>query len=243
MTLFGLDTLAASSLMILASSSPYGDVCAKNQKISINVTPIVGKAQYNTSSGLKDVQGASLDVRDPYGFRDSATTYSYTRSKIVPKVSISLGYESMHRRGRSVLCAAYKSVSVQISLESSVTMASEVYKDECMRNALIKHEQRHVALDREIVNKYAAQIGQTIAEEARGERAVLGPVLKRHKQDLSNQMRRYLQKLIELELQKMSLERNEKHRDIEASTDYNDLGKECTEFQDKKKALHKSLEP
>jgi len=241
---FGIDTVTASTLMVLAASaSPYGDVCSKNQQVNVNVTPVMGGLSYNRSRSLKELQGTSVDIRDPYGLHDSFYTHSYARSEITPSVSIGFDYEEMHRRGRSVVCSRYKSVNVQIKIDSVITIAKELYEDRCMRDVLAAHEQKHIKIDREVVNKYAGSIGEKLDAVLKGERAVIGPVLKRHKQKTVKQMRHYLQKVIEFELQKMNVERQKRHRELDEAVAYDALGDKCTEFQDTKKFLYRDIEP
>tara|TARA_B100001989_G_C24518253_1_gene454390 strand:- start:96 stop:836 length:741 start_codon:yes stop_codon:yes gene_type:complete len=235
---FGIDPLTVSTLMVLASTpSPYGDVCAKDLQKSITVTPVMGKVRYDTSKSLKDLQNVSADMRNPHGLHDTFYTFSFARSNIISNVRMDFNYEGMHRRGRSVECVSYKNVDVQIKIDSSITIAKELSDNVCMRDALIKHEQKHISIDREMVDKYAASIGAKIADVLKSDRAVTGPYLKKHSPKSAKEMRHYLQKVIALELKRMNVEREDEHRAFDNSAHYYNVGSECTEFQEEEKKL------
>tara|TARA_B100001989_G_C24518253_1_gene454391 strand:- start:906 stop:1589 length:684 start_codon:yes stop_codon:yes gene_type:complete len=225
--------------MILAGASHYGKECPRREPTQINVIPRTEKVEYDTSKTLKELQGFSMDTVDPYGFHGTTITQAFMKGSIQNSASISFDYgEIKNKRG---VCLWYKSIDVEIKIDPTIVIAKELYADRCMRRALIDHELKHVKVDREVVNKYAKIIGKKLMKELKSRGFAVGPVKFTRAQDIADKMRHVVTQILELEFQKMNLERKERQRAVDNLNEYQSVDDECPRFQEKKRDLYSDL--
>lgn len=239
MALFGLDPITVSTLMVLASASHYGPECPKKPRTKINVIPHTEEVKYDYTKSLKELQGKASGTVDPYGFHGTSITQAYMSGYISPKASISFDYNEI--KGKRGICLWYKSIDVDITIDPTIVIAEELYKDRCMRKALINHELKHVKVDREVVNKYAKVIGQKLLTELKKRGFAVGPVPFKEAQNITGKMRHVVKQILELEYQKMHIERQEKQREVDNLEEYQSIDKKCPTFQEKKRELYSTL--
>ena len=111
-----------------------------------------------------------------------------------------------------------------------------------MRKAILGHELKHVRVDREIVNKYAKSIGNKIYEalEERGFSA--GPFMADQSKEVADKMQRVVHQIVELEYQKLDIDRRERQRAVDSREEYNKVGALCPSFNKRKNRLYDDLQ-
>ncbi|MDH5722683.1 MAG: hypothetical protein OEY94_05110 [Alphaproteobacteria bacterium] len=239
MALFGFDPLTASTLMVLAAASHYGDECPKRPRTKINVIPVTEEVKYDYSKSLKELQGQASGTVDPYGFHGTTVTQAYMSGTIAPQASISFDYNEI--KGRRGICLWYKSIDVDIKIDPTIVIAQELYKDSCMRKALIGHELKHVKVDREVVNDYANLIGKKLLKELKARGFAVGPIPFEEAERVTGKMRHVVKQILELEYQKMHIDRQERQREVDNLEEYQSIDKKCPRFQEKKRELYSTL--
>ena len=100
---------------------------------------------------------------------------------------------------------------------------------------------KHVKVDREVVNKYAKIIGKKLMKELKSRGFAVGPVKFTRAQDIADKMRHVVTQILELEFQKMNLERKERQRAVDNLNEYQSVDDECPRFQEKKRDLYSDL--
>lgn len=235
--MIGFDPLTVSTLLVLASGS--ADVCMRHDPAKINIIPRTEEVEYDTSQSLAELQEYQTDTVDPYSFHGSTVTQAFTRGRIKVEQAIKLGH-SQNRKGDQS-CLWYDTIEITLHIEPTIVVAREIYNDTCMRDAVIDHELKHVRVDREIVNKYANVMGQKLLSELQSRGFSAGPLPSDRVEDVSEKMQRVVKQILELETQKMSVDRQERQREVDSLGEYESVDARCPAFEKKKQKLYGNL--
>ena len=124
-------------------------------------------------------------------------------------------------------CVWVQAVQVNLSLHSMIYIARELQRGTCEYRELLAHEQQHVAIDREIMNKYRAELRAYLERELIGA-GVVGPVpvnLARNAQsDLVNSVGR----LVDSKIQDLHRERDARQQALDSPEEYARLNAACS---------------
>ncbi len=233
--MIGIDPLTISSLLILAGAS----TCPKQEATKINIIPYTAKVKYDYHQSLKRIQRYSTDTVDPYGFHGQTITQGFMKGQIELRQRIKFGQIKNKRSG--IGCVWYNEITVNINIDPTIVIAKELYRDKCMRKAILDHELKHVRVDREIVNKYAKIMGEKLMVALKSRGFSAGPFELRRMKEVTSKMQRVVQQILELEYKKLGIEREERQREVDSLNEYNEVDSKCPKFQRKKQKLYSSL--
>lgn len=231
--MFGIDPITISSMLILTA----GAQCPQRKPTEINVIPRTEKVRYDTKQTLKQIQRYSTDTVDPYGFHGQAITQAFMRGQI--------GLQQKIRFGTSVRggigCVWYDTIIVEIDITPEIVIAKELYRDACMRKAIIGHELKHVKVDRQVVNKYAKTMGAKLFQALKSRGFSAGPFRAERMPEVQAKMQRVVKQILELEYQKLGIERQERQREVDTLEEYESVDDQCPHFDKKKQKLYSTL--
>ena len=234
--MFGFDPLTVSSLLVLAGTKI---TCPAHPPTKINVLPRTEKVKYDSSQTLQEIQQYSMDTVDPYGFHGTTVTQGFMKGKIQLEHKIKIGESKNKEYGFS--CIWYNDITVKIHIDPTIVIASELYKNQCMRKAILGHELKHVRVDREIVNKYAKVIGKKLLKELKSRGFSAGPMNGYEVKAVSNKMQHVVAQILDLEYKKLELERQELQRAVDNREEYERVDDQCPGFEKKKMKLYSKL--
>ncbi len=234
--MFGIDPITVTSLIILAGNAVS---CPKHPPTKINIIPHTEKVKYDYKQSLKKIQQYDTDTVDPYGFHGTTVTQGFMKGEIGLEHKIQLGQVSNEKYGYS--CVWYKDITVNITIDPTIVIARELYNDKCMRGAILGHELKHVRVDREIVNKYAKAIGAKLMSELKTRGFEAGPMKISRVSEVSGKMQRVVGQILELEYQKLGIERQERQRAVDNIEEYESVDDKCPAFKKKKKQIYSNL--
>ena len=103
-----------------------------------------------------------------------------------------------------------------------------------MFNAIMEHEQKHVMVDREIVNKYAKLMGQAIRDDITTHR-IYGPVPISQQQSLNQQLNTRMETLLNHFTNQMSTERRKRQQAVDSLNEYERINHLCPEQMKQRK--------
>ncbi|MCB1562881.1 MAG: hypothetical protein KDJ75_04835 [Alphaproteobacteria bacterium] len=221
------DVLTAGSLLIMAASSP-SSLCMPPEPARINVIPKSEEIKYDYSKNLAALQAQSVDTVNPYDFGSITHTKAFMRGSVSMSPSVRVGYKDFTAQGAS--CIWYDTINIEIAIDPTIVIASEVYADSCMRRAVLEHEMKHVNVDRQIVNKYAQIIGQKVYNGLKERGFSAGPIPTPYRQAAVDRMNKTVSQLIDLEYKKMNIERQERQQAVDSLQEYESVGKKCPSF-------------
>lgn len=238
--MFGIDPLTISSALILAGNAAGSAiVCPAHEPTKINIIPRTEKVKYDYRQTLKKIQNYSTDTVDPYGFHGTTITQGFMKGRVQLKHKVKLGTYVNETYGYA--CIWYQDITVELHIEPTIVIAKELYKDKCMRNAILGHELKHVRVDREIVNKYAKSMGSKLLSALKSRGFSAGPMQKDRLEEVSQKMLRVVYQILELENKKMGVDRQEKQREVDSLEEYNSVDEKCPSFKKKKAKLYSDL--
>ena len=177
--MFGIDPLTLSSMLVLAGNI----TCPAHAPTKINIIPRTQEVKYDHSQSLKKIQNYSTDTVDPYGFHGQTITQGFMNGQIMLEHKIQYG--QLTNSKYNYACIWYKDITVEIKIDPSIVIAKELYRDKCMRNAILGHELKHVRVDREIVNKYARAMGAKLMSALKSRGFEAGPMRMERMQEVS----------------------------------------------------------
>jgi hypothetical protein len=200
--------------------------CPLVKPAQINVVPATEKVRYDYSKTMAELQSTEVDTINPYGFSGVTSVNGYMKGTVTIKPEVRIARQT-NVRGTS--CLWYDSIDVRIEIAPTIVIAKEIYQDSCLRKVTLDHEMKHVNADRQIVNKYAKIVGQKIynAIEARGFRTP--PVPDEHVPGMNERMSKVIAQVVELEHNKMQLERMEIQQGIDSLEEYTRISALCVE--------------
>ncbi|MCB1782357.1 MAG: hypothetical protein KDI13_00025 [Alphaproteobacteria bacterium] len=236
--MFGIDVLSASALLVLASAQK--PVCPAHDPTAINVIPRTEDVEFDTSQTLKEIQNYNMDTVDPYGFHGKSITQAFMSGGIERKHQVKLNYGPIEGY-RNAVCIWYEDITVELSIDPTIVVASELYDDRCMRGALIDHEMKHIRVDRELVNEHARAIGQKLMSELKSRGFSSGPISGDNAQSVAKKMHHVVGQILQLEYQKLDIDRLERQRAVDNLDEYNRVDDICPDFRKKKKELYSDL--
>ncbi len=236
--MIGIDPLTISSLLILAGASTSA-ICPKPKPTKINIVPYTAKVKYDYHKSLKQIQNYSTDTVDPYGFHGQTITQGFMKGQIELRHKIKFG--QIKNKHYGIACAWYNEITVNINIDPTIVIAKELYRDKCMRKAILDHELKHVRVDREIVNKYSKIMGDKLMNALRSRGFSAGPFELKRMNEVTYKMQKVVQQVLELEYKKLGIEREERQREVDSLGEYNKVDSKCPNFQKKKQKLYSSL--
>ncbi len=234
--MFGIDPVTVSSLLILAGNVA---TCPAHAPTKINIIPRTEKVKYDYSQTLKEIQNYSTDTVDPYGFHGTTITQGFMKGTVQLEHGIKFAHYVDKRYG--FVCIWYDEITVKLHIDPTIVIAKELYKDKCMRKAILGHELKHVRVDREIVNKYAKSMGGKLVKALTSRGFSAGPMKIERAKEVSRKMQRVVGQILSLEDQKMSIDRQERQREVDSLEEYNSVDDKCPGFEKKKEKLYSDL--
>ncbi len=234
--MFGIDPVTITSMLVLAGYKPE---CPTHEPTKINITPISEKIKYDVSQSLKELQQYDMDTVDPYGFHGTSITRAFMNGSV--GLSYEMTFASQPIPEYKISCQWYDQINVKIEVAPTIVVAKEIYHDPCMRKAVIGHELKHVQVDRVIVNKYAKIIGQKLFSELSSRGFTAGPFASEREEEIRNKMMHVVSQIIDLEQEKMNIERREQQRAVDTLKEYERVDDQCPEFKKKKASVYADI--
>lgn len=132
------------------------------------------------------------------------------------------------------VCYWYDTVDVNIHINPTIYIASEFPQGSCMHNAIMEHEQKHVTVDREMVNKYAQLIGNAIKAET-DRQPIYGPVPLAQEKAIEAAIKSKMQSIVTNLIAQMDQERKTRQQVVDNLSEYQRVNALCPD-QKKKNA-------
>lgn len=221
--MFGTEFLVASGLYLNVNASASGMQCRMDKAPTISVTPASDPVRYDFSQTTQQLTAMKTDTVSPYAPGTVTLTDGIRRDK--PTIKTQITQSIQIDPVRNVFCMNYDTITINIHLQPVIFLASEMPPGKC-RDAVLEHEQKHVRVDREIINEFSVKIGQSV-QGAVNEIGVMGPLNMDQKDQTQVYMNDHIAnaiKFIELPLF------NEMHRrqaEVDSLEEYNRVNAIC----------------
>lgn len=220
-TIIPLSFVAA---LTLSSAYAAPSWCHPNIAPRITIKPSTDNISYNYTLSEKQLNNFSVDTKNPYGGNVITDVGGLMKGGIQTEQKMTFG--TITNRNTDEVCYWYNTIDVTIHISPTIYIASKYPKGSCMFNAIMKHEERHVIVDREIVNKYAAIIGKTLKDEISSAR-IYGPVAESKESLLGDKMRERMKQILDNTTRQMSAERQKRQQEVDSLTEYERVNHLC----------------
>jgi hypothetical protein len=221
------DPLTAGTLLVMATASGH-QLCQMPKPTEIEVIPHASPVEFDYSQSLEDLQGIETDTIDPLAFNGISIHQGYMKSSIRVQPHIKLGTRVY--QAYDAVCVWYDTITIDIEIDPTITIAREVADDDCMGEAVRNHEMKHVRALRKVVNKYADSMGREVYEQLKERGFVAGPAPQKHAEQIADRMYKTVEQVIELEYKKMEIENAEAQGQIDSREEYEYISGLCPDF-------------
>ncbi len=198
--------------------------CAPNSAPIINVHTSTDQVFYNFTLSEKQLNGFSVSTVNPYASNIITDVGGLMKGGIQTQQKMSFGTMTNPNVGQ--VCYWHSDMDIYLHIKPTIYVASDFPKGSCMHAAILEHEHKHVIVDREIVNKYAALIGQALREDIHRYR-IFGPVPISQEQALAAQMKQRMQTILTSYTTQMATERRKRQQQIDSLSEYERVNNLC----------------
>ncbi len=147
--------------------------CSVPKAPVIEIKPTTKKVEFVLSKTSEQLEALKSDTVSPYAPGTDTATGGLRQD--TPEIKMEIKWGTMHYTARDVVCLWYDKINVTITLNPKIYIASDgEFRNEKCHAAIKEHELKHVAVDREVVNRYALRLGKAI-QEAVNEAGAMGP--------------------------------------------------------------------
>ena len=198
--------------------------CKSVQAPHIHVKTDTDSVRYDYSKSEKQLNNFNIDTVNPYGDNVITDVGGLMEGRI--NMGQRMKYGTLTNTHTNEICYWYTEITVTLHISPTIYVANEFPKGTCKHNAILGHEHQHVMIDREIVNKYASQIGKALYEEVNA-RGVYGPVSVNKRAQLEATLKNRMEKLLTTYSDKMNAERRQRQQALDSLNEYERVNKVC----------------
>ena len=217
-------TLTAFFLCITIHSAL---ACTQPTQPIINVVPQTHPILYDFETSFITLGQLQRDKTSPYGIGADTATGGLRHDQ--PQYKLVVFVESDFDPNSGLYCLWYRKIDLEITLQPKIFVAKEFNQGNC-RTAIIEHEQKHVVVDRLLINKYAKKVGAELSSIISNIGAE-GPFPLRDALTTRRKMIAAVRKIIEEEQRAHIRELNTLQNQIDSLEEYQAVSAHCQDVQ------------
>ncbi len=150
--MIGLEYIVASHLMLASAKDKI--VCQMSSAPEITVSAKGLDRGIDHSKTIRQLNAFKPEISNsPY--EEGAQTYIQGLAKGGVDIGGQYEFGTQIYPNQNMGCLYTNKVQITITLDSTIYIAREYPKGSCHYNAVLEHELKHTAVDRELVNKYS----------------------------------------------------------------------------------------
>jgi len=220
------DPVTLGSLMILASvqSNP----CVMPKPTDISAVPSTKEITWDFSKTTAEIQNVHIDTINPYAFTGESFVEGYMSGSIKMTPHVNLLYKILPEYNAA--CAWYDSIDIEMQISPTIVIPKEVHEDSCMGPAVRQHEMKHIAVDRQIVNKYIAIMGRKVYDGLAERGFMAGPIPIDQVQSTLARMQDTVTQIVGQEYKRMELDDLDAQRAVDSVQEYRRVQALCPDY-------------
>lgn len=197
--------------------------CRVDKAPQIIVNPITNDIQYNFSLTSEQLSSIKTDTINPYASNVDTSTGGLRAD--APRIQTHVGWKTLTDPNTNTVCFWYNTIKVDIVLSPYIYVSKD-YKTQACRDAVLEHERKHVAVDREVINHYAQQVGLAV-QQAVADAGALGPFKVEKQKSVQDMMVQHIDDAVNSK--KLLLENEMRRRQAQVDTlqEYERVSKIC----------------
>lgn len=199
--------------------------CTLKKAPEISIVASDTKVTYDHTKSQAELDNFDTDTVSPY----AATVQTHVGGLMSGEVSISQNLRMMQETFPSYNagCLFVDKITVSIHVSPTIYIARDYPKDGCMYAAIMEHEKKHIAVDREIVNKYTRLVGAAIDTVLKKIGYVHGPYPAQSLPVEQQKIHTVLQALLKQYSDAMSAERQQRQQAVDTLQEYERVQAQC----------------
>lgn len=219
--MIGLDYLAAGYLHLAASEIE----CQIKQTPRIEVGASDTRVRYDHTKSQSQLDNIENDTISPYGKNAQTHVGGLMSGEVSISQNISIYQETWPNLNRG--CLYYDSIKVDLHIKPVIYIAREYPKSGCMYKSILEHEKKHIAVDREIVNKYSKLIITALEAALKKIGVSHGPFPGGQLKAKQEMLQAYVQDTVKQYSSAMSAERQKRQQDVDTLAEYESVQAKC----------------
>lgn len=220
----GLELALATHLLVNASAGAAPVTCPAQQKATVNIKWRADPVRYNFTQSENQLRKMHIDTVNPYGKQVRTDVGGLMSGSIQVKSNFqvsNLGYESLN-----LVCLWMDQVNIDISMAPTIYIASEHKQGTCRHNAVMEHELKHVATDKQIAAEYTPKIKAAL-NNALARVGVVGPKPMREQPAYQKKMMDYLGAEVRKVTDQMYEVRKQRQQAVDSLAEYERVSRLC----------------
>lgn len=219
--MIGLDYLMAGYIQL----ADFKLECKLKKAPQITVAATAVKTVINEKLSVKELSKKDSDTISPYAPGTVTITEGLTDGVIRMSAQTMFQIESYPKLNS--VCLYVDKVNVKFEVEPSVYIASDYKKGSCQYKAVMEHEQKHVKVDRVVVNKYSNIISRAVDNTMKHVGYAQGPYDLDQLPALKNQIGGIINSVVGQYYENMNLERRAMQQGVDSLEEYTRVDKLC----------------
>ncbi len=189
----------------------------------IQVLPKTADIRYDYSRTTDQLTSMGSNTVNPYAANLDTTTGGLRSDAAKIASNIKMGTQTYP--ALNVGCIWYDSIVVNIALNPVIYIAKEYQQEPC-KSAITEHEIKHVSVDREVMNKYALEIGRAIQSSV-NQAGALGPFNAQEMPQHQDRLIKHIQSAIDSQQLMLEKEMRQRQGQIDSIQEYQRVSKIC----------------
>jgi hypothetical protein len=224
----GIDITNAVAGVLLLAAGPIE--CSVPKPPVINIIPTTEKVRFDYSKTTAELTAMQSDTVLPYAPNVDVTTGGLRMDRPESWTQIQWGYQEYPQFG--AVCLWYDQIDIKIKLAPVVYIAKEFNKSKC-RNEILKHELKHVEVDRIVYNDYAQQIGAAV-EGAVNSAGALGPYRMEDMDIVRVNIKQHIDNAIASKERNLFETMTKKQQAVDSLEEYERISEVCADLNDRR---------
>lgn len=219
--MIGLELMMGGLLHLAAA----GVSCQPHPIPQVVVSPSRSAVQYDNTKSKKELETFQIDTVNPYDRHQETHVGGLMSGEI--KVEHAVGFVQEKYESVQQGCLHYDSITVKITINPTIYIASENRPGSCRYASILEHEKKHVEVDRLVVNKYAKRINKALSYALNKYGATFGPMKMSAMTGTQTRLQNYIDGIVRKEVDAMNAERKKLQQAVDTLEEYERVRKQC----------------
>ncbi len=219
-----LTTLVGFLSWVTPAQAEKHEWCKPSGSPKIQVKTSTDDIRWDYSKSEKELNKYKIDTINPYGKGVITDVGGLMQGGIMMQEQ--MRYSTLTRSSVGQVCYWYDNVVVTLHIQPTIFIAREFARGTCKHEAIREHELKHVAVDREIVNKYANLLGKAV-QEIVNRKTIYGPYKVSQAKEVETFMNQQLAVALKRYSREMDEERKQRQQLVDSLAEYERVNKMC----------------
>lgn len=219
--------LAVMAAFPAAAQKPAGSDqswCRMPAATKVIINPKSENITYDLTKSQADLNNFDTSTKNPYGNSVHTDVGGLMSGGI--QTDYRTQFDGIVDKVAKQTCLWYSAITVNINITPTIYIASNYPKGSCMFNAVMEHEQKHVTVDRRLVNTYAQSIRSALQAEIE-KQSIYGPVPNASVEQTQNEMGAKIKKIVDDKMAELTKKRLRQQQLVDSLAEYNRVNTLC----------------